>query len=115
MRHLDDWIESYLTYQENTEPARVFDKWAAYSVVACALRKKAYLSLGRIKIFPNIYTVFVAEPGVARKSQAISYAMGLLSNIPEINVSADAITKEAMVQDLEKISTEDLMPDGSAL
>lgn len=115
MRHLPDWIEYYMRYQENTEPARVFDKWAAYSVVACALRKKAYLSLGRIKIFPNIYTVFVAEPGVARKSQAISYAMGLLSNIPEINVSADAITKEAMVQDLEKRSTEDLMPDGSSL
>lgn len=114
MRHLPDWIQSYLKYQENTEPARIFDKWAAYSVIACALRKKAYLALGRIKIFPNIYAVFVAEPGVARKSQAISYAMSLLSNLTEVNISADAITKEALVQDLEKSSVDDLMPDGTA-
>lgn len=102
-----------MTYQENTEPAKIFDKWAAYSVLASALRKKTHLSLGRIKIYPNIYIVFVAEPGIARKSQAISYAMGMLAQIPEIITSADASTKEAMLQDLETGSTDELMPDGS--
>ena len=113
MRHLKDWIESYLIYQENTEPARIFDKWAAYSVIASALRKKTFLSLGRIKIYPNIYIVFVAEPGIARKSQAISNAMSMLAQIPEIITSADASTKEALLQDLEVGATDELMPDGS--
>ena len=113
MRHLKDWIESYLIYQENTEPARIFDKWAAYSVIASALRKKTFLSLGRIKIYPNIYIVFVAEPGIARKSQAISNAMSMLAQIPEIITSADASTKEALLQDLQVGATDELMPDGS--
>lgn len=102
-----------MVYQTNTEPARIFDKWAAYSVIASALRKKTHLSLGRIRIYPNIYVVFVAEPGIARKSQAISYAMGMLAQIPEIITSADASTKEAMLQDLENGSTPEAMPDGS--
>jgi len=102
-----------LIYQENTEPARIFDKWAAYSVIASALRKKTFLSLGRIKIYPNIYIVFVAEPGIARKSQAISNAMSMLAQIPEIITSADASTKEALLQDLEVGATDELMPDGS--
>jgi hypothetical protein len=57
--------------------------------------------------------VFVAEPGIARKSQAISYAMQMLAQIPEIVTSADASTKEAMLQDLESGATDELMPDGS--
>lgn len=115
MRSLSNWITTYLEYQINTEPARIFDKWAAYSVIASALRKKAYLSLGRIKIYPNIYVVFVAEPGIARKSQAISYAMSMLANIPEIVTSADASTKEAMLQDLELSGVDELMPNGESL
>lgn len=57
--------------------------------------------------------MLVAEPGIARKSQAISYAMAMLAQIPEIVTSADASTKEAMLQDLETGATDELMPDGS--
>lgn len=112
MRHLPNWLEAYQVYQKNTEPAAIFDKWTAYSLLASALRKKISLSLGRINIYPNLYVVFVAEPGIARKSQAINYGLGLLSNIPEIVCSADATTKEAMLEDLETSAVDELMPDG---
>lgn len=113
MRKLSDWLQTYQTFMFNTEPAAVFDKWTAYYVIASALRKKISLSLGRIKIYPNVYIVFVAEPGRARKSQAISYGIDFMTNIPDIITSADAITKEAMLQDLENCSCDELMADGS--
>lgn len=113
MRKLENWLKAYQTFMFNTESAASFDKWTAYYVISAALRKKISLSLGRIKIYPNVYIVFVAEPGRARKSQAISYGVEFLSNIPEIVMSADAITKEAMLQDLELCGCDELMPDGS--
>jgi len=97
----------------NTEPARLFDLWTAYSVIAAALRRKVYLQLGRLTYFPNIYCVFVAEPGVARKTQAVKYGVELLSTIPEIKMSSDSATKEAMTDDIFDSGLDALMPDNS--
>jgi hypothetical protein len=96
----------------NTEPAAVYDKWVSHSLIASALRKKVKLPIGRINIYPNIYLVFVAEPGIARKTQAISFGVEFLAKIPEIVMSADETTKEALLQDLESSAMDQPMPNG---
>lgn len=111
-RALNNWIESYMEFMQNTEPAAVFDKWTAHSMVAAALRKKVKLPYGRINYYPNLYILFVAEPGIARKTQAISFGVKLLSDIPDIVMSADQITKEALLQDLEASKQEEPMANG---
>lgn len=114
-RELNDWVEAYLKYHENTESAREFHEWVAYSMIASVLRKKVYLSLGRLRIYPNMYIVLTANPGHARKSQAIDFGLKFLTQIEGINTSADAITKEALLQDLETCAIDTPMPDGSML
>ena len=114
-RLLPNWIDSYIELMLNTEPALLFDKWTAYSVIAAALRRKVSLQLGRLIYYPNVYIVFVAEPGVARKTQAIKYGVNFLNTIPEIKVSADSSTKEAMTDDIENSGLDELMPDGTPL
>ena len=86
----NNWLDSYLRLMENTEPARLFDKWVGYSVIASALRRKVSLQLGRLVYYPNIYVVLVAESGVARKTQAIKYGVNFLNTIPDIRLSADS-------------------------
>lgn len=114
MRSCSNWIQAYMKYYENTEPATQFHKWTAISVIAGALRKKVHLKLGdRIKIFPNLYIVLVAEPGIARKSQSITFGMRFLQNIPDVVMSAEATTKEALLQDLEASAQDEAMPDGT--
>jgi len=100
---------------ENTEPARLFDKWVGYSVIASALRRKVSLELGRLVYYPNIYVVLVAEPGVARKTQAIKYGVSFLNTIPDIRLSADSSTKEAMTDDVESSGMDELLVDGTTL
>lgn len=112
-RLLDNWLESYLRYVEETEPAKIFQKWVGFGVLSAALRRKVYLSLGRLEIFPNIYVVLVAEAGVARKTQAIKFGLEFLEAIPEITIAADATTKEALSDCIELCAVEDIMPDGS--
>jgi hypothetical protein len=112
MRLLDDWIESYLYLMRNTESAAVFDKWVAHSMIAAALRKKVKLPYGRINYYPNLYIVFVAEPGIARKTQAINFGTKILAEVPDIVMSADQITKEALLQDLEAAAQDEPMMDG---
>lgn len=111
-RLLKNWIDSYIRLQENTEPAKLFDKWSAYAVLSCALRRKVFLQLGRLVYHTNIYVVFVAEPGVARKTKAIDYGADFLEKIPDIKLSADCITKEAMQDDLENAVVPELLANG---
>lgn len=114
-RHLNNWLQAYQELQYNTEPAAIFDTWVGYSVVAAALRRKIKLQLGRLEYYPNIYIVLVAEPGVARKTEAIKYGVKFLSTIPEIVVSADSSTKEAMTDDMEGSANDALLDDGSTV
>ena len=114
-RQLANWIDSYVELMVNTEPAELFDTWTGYSVIAAALRRKVSLQLGRLVYFPNIYVVFVAEPGVARKTQAIKYGVNFLNTIPDIIMSADSATKEAMTDDIEKSAKEDLLLNGDVI
>ena len=111
----NSWLECYVKLMQETEPAKIFDKWVGYSVVASALRRKVSLQLGRLIYFPNIYVVLVAEPGVARKTQAIKYGVNFLNTIPDIRLSADSSTKEAMTDDMEGSGLDELMVDGTTL
>jgi len=114
-RRLNNWIESYLEYTYDTEPPKRFHKWAALSAISAALRKKVWFKFGRLRIHPNLFVVFVSEPGVSRKTQAISYAEEILSEVSVIVTSADAITPQAMLEDLELAKTEEMTANGTVL
>jgi hypothetical protein len=100
---------------ERTEPAAVFDKWMSFSILSAALRKKVFLQLGRLTYYPNLYVIFVAEPGIARKTQAINFGMELVDAIPDILVSADCTTVQALFDDLENSAVDEPMRDGTML
>jgi hypothetical protein len=57
----------------------------------------------------------VAHPGVARKSQALTFGMEFLTVVPDITISAESATKEALMVDLESAVIQSMMPDGTQL
>jgi len=111
-RLLPDFLDAYSSYTENTESAKIFHSWVGISIISSVLRKKVKLCLGRIRVYPNTYIVLVADPGKARKSVAISFGSALIKSIDDIKISADAITREALLQDLETCAVDSRMPDG---
>lgn len=113
IRLLDDWLKAYVELMENTEPAKLFDIWTGYSTIASALRRKVDLRLGRLVYYPNIYVVFVAEPGIARKTEAIKHGVEFLRTIPDIRLASDSTTKEALGDAIEEAKNEDCLSDGS--
>lgn len=114
-RRLKNWLKSYAEYTYETEPPRIFHRWTSLSSISAALRKKAWFKFGRLRIHPNLYVVLVSEPGVARKTQAISYAEEIISEVSSIVTSADAITPQAMLEDLELAKAEEIVAGGTVL
>lgn len=107
-----DWLKAYQEFMRNTESAKDFHRWVGISCVAAVLRRKTYFNFGRIKVHPNLFIVLVAEPGIARKTQAISFGEDILCNIYGIHISADCITPQALLEDLEESADDATMLDG---
>ena len=104
-----------MEYTFNTEPARQFHEWVGMAAISMALRKKVWFRFGRIRIHPNLFIVLTSEPGVARKTQAIAYGEEIVGEVSAIITSADAITPQAMLEDLEISKAEEPMPDNTVL
>lgn len=112
-RNYLDWGEAYKDYTKDTESAPLFHKWVGFSAVASVLARKVWLEIGRLTIYPNMYIVLTAEPGIARKTQAITYILPLLKEIAGVKLSADAITKEALTQDIAGAMDSTMLPNGN--
>jgi hypothetical protein len=99
---LDDWLDAYMEYTDNTEPAEAFRAWTAISCIAACLRRKCYLSWGMSTYFPDMYIVFVAPSG-GRKGTAMGPGFEMLQDL-NIRMAAETTTREALVRALSRSS-----------
>ena len=105
-RQLNDWIDSYVKYSDNSEPPRMFRMWCAISVIASVLQRKCKLEWGPITFYPNMYIVLVAPSGKARKGTAMAAPLDFLEDL-NIKMAAEAITREALIRELANANISD--------
>lgn len=116
VRKIDNWLKLYHNYTADTESPSIFHKWIGLSTIAAALQRKTWFNFGRIKIYPNLFILLVSDPGVCRKTQAISYAEDIILEIPNIRLAPDATTREALMDDLQSAREADvLLPNGELM
>lgn len=104
-RKLDDWIESYLQFTENSEPPTTYKKWTAISLIASVLQRKCKLEWGPITFYPNMYIVLVGPSGRCRKGTAMGIGHKFLRDLG-IKLAAEATTREALIRSLEESGEE---------
>lgn len=102
-RILNNWIETFELYQENSESPEIYKTWVAISCIAAVLKRKCY-SQWETEIYPNLYVVLVGPPGKVRKGTAMSPGLRILEQL-DITTAADSITREAFIQDLAATNT----------
>jgi hypothetical protein len=95
-----DLIESYLDYTAELPSPEIFRLWAGISLVAGVLERRCYVVSRGIPIFPSMYILLVASPGIG-KTQAIAQVRKLWQKVPNIHVAPDNMTKAALVDTLE--------------
>lgn len=94
-RQVPDWIDSYLKFTDNTEPARVFRKWAAVSTIAACLQRKVKLPW-MSTVYPNFYVCLVGPTG-CRKSTAMGPCKDMLTELG-VRIAPQNITREALIR-----------------
>lgn len=112
MRLLPDWIEAFLEYSDNSEPPYTYKLWTAITTIAAVLKRKCVLHWGPLKFYPNMYVVLVGPSGECRKGTAMAYGKNLLVRA-EVKMSAESITREALVREIKKAYDSEIGPDGT--
>lgn len=104
-----DWIEAFLSYTDNQESPEIYRRWVAVSVIASLLKRKCYIEWDGKK-YPNMYIVLVGPSGRCRKGTVMSAGGSLLREVG-IGLAAEAITREALIKELNESSYEDVYVD----
>lgn len=107
-RNLPDWINGFLDLTEQSEPPRMFRKWAAISTVASALQRKVRLELGiSLTFYPNLFVVLVG-PSATGKGTVMRYASDIMEQVKSIKISAQATSLQALIRRMKETNLTDI-------
>jgi hypothetical protein len=106
------FVRDFVLATRGHETTTRFAIWTALLGVSAALRRDAYLDWPK-PLFPNLFVILVASPGVARKSFTINWMRSLLYRMHncwedeyhrfkyQVNVFAGSITSEGLQEYLK--------------
>lgn len=101
-RKLENWLTGLQEYVEDTEAPRDFWLWGGIFTLCSTLQRRVWLPYGLEPIFPNIYVLLVAPPGICRKAGPPSLAKKMLKKAG-IPVSIDSFSKRDFTKELAEL------------
>lgn len=101
-RILDDWIESYIQFTEQSEAPARYHLWSSIVAISSVLQRKCYTNWGLIgNIYPNLYVALVGPPG-GRKGTAMKIAKGFVQQM-DLPMGSDALgSTQILYQEIAK-------------
>ena len=92
-------LKDIIKLAENQEAADFSYLWAGLSCLAAQLARNVYIPFGNGKIYPNLYVMFVGDPG-KRKSTAIKDLKKRIKAAGYQNICGDKVTMQKYLLDL---------------
>ena len=92
-------LKDIIKLAENQEAADFSYLWAGLSCLAAQLARNVYIPFGNGKIYPNLYIMFVGDPG-KRKSTAIKDLKKRVKAAGYQNICGDKVTMQKYLLDL---------------
>lgn len=100
-RKCKNWLVDYARWAlPRSEAPESFIFWTGLYNLAAAVRRHVYVPkemLGSWECYPNLYVMFIAGAGKARKSTTVNYTEELVDEVPNITRSPELITKESLM------------------
>ena len=96
------WIKSYLEYTVGNEAPEEFHLWVALTILGATLRRKVFIDHFFFRIYPNLFTVLIAPPGVCKKTTAANIGANILRDATDVRIFSEKITPEALAKSLSK-------------
>lgn len=113
------FIDHFMEHTKDYESPSSFWKWAALTAIAGSMRDNCYRRLGDQKLYPNIYTILLADSAVHRKGQPVQLCEKLVSATKSTKTISGRSSIQAILDELSRGETDKqtgkLSAGGSAL
>lgn len=106
-----DFIADYMDYTDGIPSPDIFRLWSGIATIAGALERRVWISTSRAVLYPNLFVLLVAPPGVG-KTQAIATVSDLWYASKKFHVAPDNMTKAALIDAIRDASTKRIIPSG---
>lgn len=91
-----DWIEDYLAYTSGIISPDLFRLWTAIGTLAAALERRCWIETSSGLLYPNLFVLLVAPPGVG-KTESIKRGEELLSLTKKFKIAPKSVTSASLV------------------
>lgn len=102
----NDWIDTFVTWlTPQIEAPALYVEWTAIAALSAALRRNVCIPrriLRNWEVTPALYIIFVAPPGIVKKSSTLSHAKNFLDSLTNVTRVPDALTKEALIDFMQQ-------------
>lgn len=121
------FVHDFVFYNRGTETPTLFCIWGALFAISCVIQRRAWLDWVVTRLYPNLYLLLVAKPGICKKTVSINRAAELVQGVRELHtIDAyremfsiplwhGAITPEFLFQQLTPMSVEHMAMDTGML
>lgn len=107
-RKCPNWLETFTRWcLPRSEAPESFILWTGLFTLAAGVRRQVRVPrrlFGSWEASPNLYVIFVAPPGKARKSTTTDYAEDILDGIPRIIKAPTIVTQASLLNRLVESS-----------
>jgi hypothetical protein len=108
-RKLDNWIDGFMSYTKDLPSPDLFKKWCAISAVAGAMERKCWIRTMGSKLYPSMYIILVAPPGVG-KTVVSSLVRNMWLELEGQHVANSSVSKASLIDDLRDATREIMRP-----
>lgn len=113
------FVELFLQHTKHYESPTAFWRWSAFTAISAVLRDNCYRPFGDNKIYPNIYTLLLAESAAHRKGEPVRLCEVLVRTVKNTKIISGRSSIQAILDELGKGETDKqtgkLISGGSAL
>ena len=109
------WIEDFVSATEGIPSPEIFRKWGAISTVSASLERKVWIRSMGEPLYPNMYNVLVAPPGVGKTVVTKRVRRLLLSHSSEAEedfyLASSNLTRAGFADELRNATRRVVLPD----
>lgn len=103
-----------MEFSESSGRPEIFRLWSAISTISAVLQRRVWVKTGGRVLYPNLYVILVAPPGVG-KSWSIDFARDLLRSLGTVNVCVDSANYATLIDELVDARVDFINPKGEAV
>lgn len=113
MRNLTNWLDGFVEYTEKLSAPALLRTWGGIAIVAAALERKVWAETEIGRVFPSLFTLLVAPPGVG-KSVVTSLGQRIINQLNGHKTSSSSITRATVIEELNEAQRFVQSPGGGA-